>query len=461
MARPTSTRCVTAAPSSTCRCGRASTCAATCACRCWPTNGRRTSSNGSATRCSCTAATGPTPKASPTRWATTPARSSGSTTSVAAGCSATTWPGSCASRFSPGESAAEADSTGQKPVTVGDGAKVLVLGLGSRQGGAGVVRYLHGIGACVRVSDRSDRAQLADAMAALADIDGVTYHLGGEDVADVNWADVVVRNPAVPADSPMLQHARAHGTPIEMEMTLFLRACPAPVIGVTGTKGKTTTTALLHAMLRRRWPDAVSAGNMGRSALAELDAAALDPSAPVSLELSSFQLESMGEHRMSPHVAVVTNIAPDHLDRYPSFEAYAETKAAIWRHQRAGDHALLPADDVVVQRLAHDVPGHRTDYGMPAGTDRLAAAGVDLGPRDSLRGPGRHAALDAIAAATAALTVGVEPDAVVAAIAGFAGVPHRMEPVATIDGVDYVNDTAATTPIAAVAALEAHAARDV
>jgi UDP-N-acetylmuramoylalanine--D-glutamate ligase len=256
-------------------------------------------------------------------------------------------------------------------VTVADGAKVLVLGLGSRQGGVGVVRYLHGLGASVRVSDRSDKAALADALAALSDLDDVTYHLGGEDLADVNWADVVVRNPGVPAESPMLRHARAHGTPVEMEMTLFLRACPAPVIGVTGTKGKTTTTALLHAMVQRRWPTAVSAGNMGRSALAELDAIAADPTAPVSLELSSFQLESMGEHRMSPHVAVVTNIAPDHLDRYPSFEAYAETKAAIWRYQRPDDWAVLPADDEVVQRLAVDAPGRRVDFAAPSDPERL------------------------------------------------------------------------------------------
>ncbi|MCU1462559.1 MAG: UDP-N-acetylmuramoylalanine/D-glutamate ligase [Acidimicrobiales bacterium] len=342
-------------------------------------------------------------------------------------------------------------------MTVADGAKVLVLGLGSRQGGVGVVRYLHGLGASVRVSDRSDKAALADALATLADLDDVTYHLGGEDLADVNWADVVVRNPGVPAESPMLQHARAHGTPVEMEMTLFLRACPAPVVGVTGTKGKTTTTALLHAMVQRRWPAAVSAGNMGRSALAELDAIAADPTAPVSLELSSFQLESMGEHRMSPHVAVVTNIAPDHLDRYPSFEAYAETKAAIWRYQRPDDWVVLPADDEVVQRLAVGAPGRRVDFAAPSDPQRLTTAGIDLGRRDALRIPGRHAALDAIAAASAALVVGVEPVDIEHAIAGFAGVPHRMELVATVDGVDYVNDTAATTPIAAIAALLAHA----
>jgi UDP-N-acetylmuramoylalanine--D-glutamate ligase len=302
---------------------------------------------------------------------------------------------------------------------------------------------------------------LSDAMAALADLDGVIYHLGGEDTADVNWADVIVRNPAVPTDSPMLHHARAHGTPVEMEMTLFLRACPAPVIGVTGTKGKTTTTALLHAMLQRRWPGAVSAGNMGRSALAELDTIATQPDVPVALELSSFQLEAMAEHRMSPHVAIVTNIAPDHLDRYPDFEAYAETKAAIWRHQRAGDWALLPAADEVVQRLAADppVPGRRVDFSAVG--EHLLAGGADIGRRDALRIPGDHAALDAVAAASAAVIVGVEPADIADAIAGFGGIPHRMELVTTIDGVGYVNDTAATTPIAAVAALEAHAGRHV
>src|SRR5690606_24092336 len=141
--------------------------------------------------------------------------------------------------------------------------------------------------------------------------------------------------PAVPRESPFLQAARRRRIPVEMEMTLFFRACPAPIIGVTGTKGKTTTATVTATLLRERWPDASMAGNMGRSAVMELGA--LDAAMPVVIELSSFQLEGLDEQRLAPHIAVLTNVAEDHLDRYASFGQYAEVKATIARHQTPGD----------------------------------------------------------------------------------------------------------------------------
>ena len=205
------------------------------------------------------------------------------------------------------------------------GARVLVMGIGRRAGGVGVIRYALGSGADVRVTDRADPAVFA---AVVEEFRGepVTFVLGRHDDADFEWADVVVRNPDVRRDSPYLAVAEAHGARVEMEMTLFLAASPAPTIGVTGTKGKTTTTLLLHSMLREHWPTSVVAGNMGRSALARLGD--VEPGVPVALELSSFQLEGLGEHARSPHVAVVTNLRPDHLDRYASLGEYAAARAS-------------------------------------------------------------------------------------------------------------------------------------
>ena len=162
--------------------------------------------------------------------------------------------------------------------------------------------------------------------------------------------DAVVRNPGVRRESPFLATAHAAGVPIEMEMALFLRACPAPVIGVTGTKGKTSTTALCAEMLRQWRPDTVAAGNMGISAVAALPMIANDT--PVVLELSSWQLEGMDERAIGPQIAVITNISEDHLDTYRDFAEYAETKRSIARHLTGDDFIVLNADDVEVAPTA-------------------------------------------------------------------------------------------------------------
>jgi UDP-N-acetylmuramoylalanine--D-glutamate ligase len=347
------------------------------------------------------------------------------------------------------------------------GRNALLLGLGARQGGLGVARYLVASGTNVRVTDLREAAQLRDALDALGGLP-VQYTLGRHTESDFDWADVVVRNPAVPAESRWLAYARARGKRVEMEMTLFLRACPAPVIGVTGTKGKTTTTTLLHAMLRERWPSAALAGNMGRSAVEQLPELTVD--VPVALELSSFQLEGLDEHQLAPRVAVVTNVSADHLDRYADFEAYAAVKASIARWQTPDDWLVVPRGGWLPR---FDGSARRATFGRDE-TDgdnalwlahgrfmgRWDGAEVDLGRVDALRVPGEHSRLNALAAAAAALACGVAPDDIARAIASFNGVPNRLEHVASVGGVAYVNDTAATTPAAALAAMAAYAGRE-
>jgi UDP-N-acetylmuramoylalanine--D-glutamate ligase len=310
---------------------------------------------------------------------------------------------------------------------------------------------------------------LAGSLEALASLP-IDYTLGHHDLDDFHWAEVVVRNPAVPRESPWLAVARERGARVETEMTLFFRECAAPIAAITGTKGKTTTTALLHAMLRQRWPESKVAGNMGRSALAEVET--LDPNIPIALEISSFQLEALDEHKLAPHVAVLTNISEDHLDRYASFDAYAEVKASIAAHQGHEDWLVVPADDARVVRLTGNASARRVVFGgrpLPGRWALWHADGrfigrwndgeVDLGPVNALRVPGEHSWMNALAAAGGALALGVAPAEIRRAIEAFTGVADRLEFVATIAGVDYINDTGATAPAAAIAALRAFADR--
>ena len=174
--------------------------------------------------------------------------------------------------------------------------------------------------------------------------------LGEHRAEDFAWADLIVRNPAVPRESPWLALARRLGKPVLMELSLFAALCPAPIIGVTGTKGKTTTATWTWEMVRRRWPDAVLAGNLRVSALEQLPR--ITPDAPVVLEMSSWQLEGTDEMGWSPPLAAVTNLSPDHLNRYRDMDDYAEAKFAHRAPPAArSDTAVLNADDPRSARL--------------------------------------------------------------------------------------------------------------
>ncbi len=358
------------------------------------------------------------------------------------------------------------------------GMRALLIGLGLHDGGTGVLRFLVREGADVTVTDRRDAVALNAAIQSLEGLP-VTYRLGGHEDIRVREYDLVVRNPAVPTDAPLLIEARAAGIPVEMEMTLFLAACPAPVIGVTGTKGKTTTALWIGDMLKKWKAEAVVAGNMGVSALDALPA--ITAQTPVVLELSSFQLEATGERGLSPQIAVITNLSPDHLDRYPTFGAYAEAKWAIARHQTPNDTLIVPArtpDDARTDRGLASVAEHVQEararvvpfgalpsaVGYPPGswwveeTDTLVWTGergtFPLGRGSDLALPGAHNRINACAAAAAALAYGAPVDAVRAGLRAFRGAPHRYEDLGVVRGLRFINDTAATAPAAAVAALQ-------
>lgn len=320
--------------------------------------------------------------------------------------------------------------------------RVTVIGLGRFGGGIGVTRWLCGQGARVTVSDSADADALADSVRQLDGLD-VALHLGGHDEADVLDADLLVVNPAVPKDIPLLARAAEAGVPRTSEINLFLERCSAPVVGVTGTVGKSTTTAMLGQVLARRFTTHVG-GNIGVSLLETLGEIA--PDHAVVLELSSFQLEDTPLVGISPHVALVTNIAPNHLDRHGTYEAYAEAKRNIFRFQHDGDVLLLNGTCADLAEWQAPLPA-RTEFFDPAGEPFELAL------------PGSHNQANAQGAWAAAGQFGIDRPTAAAVLADFASLPHRLQFVARRDGVRYYNDSKCTTPQGAVVALGAFAPR--
>lgn len=344
------------------------------------------------------------------------------------------------------------------------GKRVTVMGLGVLGGGAGVAAYLARHGALVTVTDMRDEHSLATSIEELRNLP-ITFHLGGHELGDfrADRADIVVRNPGVPMSSPFLLAAFDDGVSIEMEMSLFFRFSPAPILGITGTKGKTTVSALVGEILRTWKSDTLLAGNMGVSALLELDR--LDRSTPVALELSSFQIEALNDHRLSPHVAVLTNISEDHLDRYRDFDHYAETKLDLVCAMGPDDVVVYNVQDPVVKEVEQRTRARLFPFGLhDSGGDGAWRAGDRLLIRDDasevtfhrsavLALSGDHGTMNTLAAIGAAHVYGTPGWAIEQGLASFTGVPNRLEDVGTVNGVRFVNDTSATAPAAAIAGI--------
>jgi len=325
------------------------------------------------------------------------------------------------------------------------GKRVTVAGLGRFGGQIAAARWLVQQGAQVLVTDQAAAEKLSQSVEQLRDL-ALELRLGEHREADFTQADLIVASPAIPPASKYLQAAAAAGVPITTEIRLFIERCPAAIVGITGTKGKSTTTAMLGEMLRRRFVTWVG-GNIGHSLLLELDK--IQKTHLVVLELSSFMLEHLGAMHWSPHLAVVTMVAADHLDWHGSLEAYIRAKANIVRFQRADDIAVLNEDDPGSLALAAQTRARVVRCGLR-----------DRRPMDLLI-PGRHNQSNAQAAFAAAYELGVGRDDAQEALRNFRGLPHRLQLVHEEHGVRYFNDSIATIPEAAVAALDSFAPRRV
>lgn len=343
--------------------------------------------------------------------------------------------------------------------------RVLVMGLGLHGGGIGVVKWLIAQGAKVTVTDLRSAEQLRSSLRQLPR-SSVALVLGRHRLNDFKCADLVVKNPAVPNSSSYLATARAAHVPIVSDIGFFVAACPAPIIGVTGSKGKTTTVRWLeHCACIAKVP-VVLGGNVGISPLASLSA--IKPNTFVVLELSSWQLEDMAYLKHSPQVAVVTNILPEHLNRYASYNDYAAAKALIVRWQQPTDVAVLNADNARSTALAKKTAGQiwwfsrkplsikRQGVWCTNGWWQMRQNGAvkRLASTKQCKIIGEHNYANLAAGATAALAWGLPLSAIKQALVTFTGVADRLELVRTFQKVAWYNDTTATMPDAAVMALQ-------
>lgn len=322
--------------------------------------------------------------------------------------------------------------------------RITVMGLGFHGGGAGAARFFVQQGAKVTVTDLKTEKELAPSLRALWKLP-IRYVLGKHRKEDFIKTDLVIQNPGVPDSSPYLALARKHHIPVDTDIGIFFELVPrGQIIGVTGTKGKSTTASLIAALLKTKYPRTVLAGNIRTSVFDVLPM--VKAGAPVVLELSSWQLEGLAYHKKSPHVAVVTNILQDHLNRYNSFHQYIEAKANILRFQGAHDYAFLN------EKLRQ----YKEFKNIRNKTRQVFFSWRQISSEyvSAWRLPGLHNLSNLAGALEVARLYKIPKKDVRRALQNFRGLSGRLECIRTLHGIDFYNDTTATAPDATIAALK-------
>lgn len=325
---------------------------------------------------------------------------------------------------------------------------ILIVGLGLS--GIAAARFAKNKGACVIVTDISKEEGLSLSVSELR-AEGIRMELGQHKSETFERADLIVISPGVPHTIVPIQKATAAGVPVVGEIELACRFIEEPLVAVTGTNGKTTTTTLLGTMLERSGFKVFVGGNIGRPLIEYADNE--DKAEIVVAEVSSFQLDTIDTFR--PRVGVLLNITEDHLDRYPDFAAYARSKARIFENQQESDTAIINGSDPLVleicknirsRKILFNVPGEKATLNLEPETRSFDFSSVSL--------LGRHNRENASAASLAALASGGTIAGIQSALHDFKGLSHRLEYVATINDVDFFNDSKATNVDATVRALE-------
>ncbi len=340
--------------------------------------------------------------------------------------------------------------------------RVLVVGLG--KSGVASALFLQARGARVTVSDAKTEDELREEIPALLD-HGITVETGGHGERTFRQQDLIVVSPGVPVDAPQLAHARELGIPVVGEIELAARFLPGHIVAITGSNGKTTTTSLAGEVIAAGGFKTLVGGNIGTPAISFVGEAT--PDTYIVLEVSSFQLETI--ETFQPKVAAILNVTPDHLDRHRSFGVYLAAKARVFENQTRDDFAVLNADDPTCVKLAEGLRAQVNWFSRQKEVSqgafvrsariivRRGAEEREIMPVAEIPLKGAHNLENVLAAVCAGTLAGCAPDRIRQAVRAFKAVEHRLEYVATVNGVEYYNDSKATNVDATIKALESFA----
>ncbi|MEK7573942.1 MAG: UDP-N-acetylmuramoyl-L-alanine--D-glutamate ligase [Patescibacteria group bacterium] len=322
-------------------------------------------------------------------------------------------------------------SAGKLCLSASQPLKVLVFGLGLNGGGVGSARFFSRQGAKVTITDLKSKKALSVSLAELSSFPGIKYVLGRHRWADFLASDLIVKNPAIPWDNPFLKKAQAQNIPITTDTILFFSQAPTLIVGITGTKGKSTTATLLAELLKKKYSRVWLVGNIGESFLDKLPK--IKSKDIIVAELSSFQLEDLALAKKSPNIAIITNIFPDHLNRYSSFQEYAQAKTHIFLHQKPAEHLIIDGNDEFLVKLT-----------KKAKAKKHFLEKKNLPPLE----------INTALAVKAAEILGVPQKSIAKVLKNFRGLAGRQETVRELKNRIFINDTTATNPTAVLIALQ-------
>jgi UDP-N-acetylmuramoylalanine--D-glutamate ligase len=342
--------------------------------------------------------------------------------------------------------------------------RITIMGLGLNQGGLGVTQFLVKAGAQILVTDLKTKEELNPSLKKLKDFN-IKYVLGRHREEDFINTDMVIQNPAIPHNSKYLKIARSQGILIETDLGIFFQLCPSKkIIAIAGTKGKSTVSFLVYQIFKEAQKEVVLAGNIGISVLDILEK--ITPQTWVILEISTWQMEGMKKHKFRPQTAVLTNILPDHLDRYPNFKEYAQAEKLIFKHQRSNDNLVVNFDNEETIQVKEETKAQvywfstkeRIESGSYLEKDNLVFQSgehkIPFAKISNLTLPGPHNLENILAAGTVGFIHKIPAEIILRAIKNFPGLPYRLEFIRKFKGIKFYNDSCSTTPEATLAALE-------
>ena len=345
--------------------------------------------------------------------------------------------------------------------------KITVFGLGLLGGGLGVVKFIAKHGAKkIIITDIKDKKQLKGTLEKLKGLKNIELVLGYHRIEDFTKVDMVIKNPQIPWDNKYIKEALKNNIPVEMDSSLFFKLCPNnKIIGITGTKGKTTTSSMIFDLLKSSGKNPIMVGVGEESVLDKLEE--LKKDSIVVFELSSWRLSALGRYKISPSVAVFKNIFPDHLNYYKGMDDYISDKENVCKYQKPLDWCVYNSDDEIINEISKNTKSQllgfsfeRRDEGRSVFYENekiYLNDGIDireLANQADLKRFTKHNISNLMAAIGVAFTLGIDFKEIKKSISKIQQVKHRMEFVDEINGIKYFNDTAATIPHAAIAALE-------